>query len=108
MHHSQNLGYMLIILEPTLYRFRSSFSSHTSSIRHSAQRPYQCLLAQYLLFAAGGMLVDVGTFAVVGDGSTQMKPNHSLLLQSSVAVAVCVFFGCDEVDVGFGAAEVVV
>lgn len=52
--------------------------------------------------------MEVGTFAVVGEGSTQMKPNHSLLLQSSVAVAVCVFLARDEVDVGLGAAEVVV
>lgn len=52
--------------------------------------------------------MEVGIPAVVGEGSTQMKPNHSLLLQSSVAVAVCVFFADDEVDVGLGAAEVVV
>lgn len=50
----------------------------------------------------------LGRPAVVGEGSTQMNPNHSLLLQSSVAVAVWVFFADDEVDVGLGVAEVVV
>lgn len=70
--------------------------------------PYQCLLTHCFLLAVGGRLVELGTFAVVGEGSTQIKPNHSLLLQSSVAVAVWVFFADEDVEVGFGAAEVVV
>jgi hypothetical protein len=34
-----------------------------------------------------------------------MKPNHSLLLQSSVAVAVCVFFAEDDADVVVGSSQ---
>lgn len=47
--------------------------------------------------------------AVVGEGSTQIRPNHSLDVQSSSSlVVVFVFVTVRAVEDGFGVADVVV